>query len=213
MALVYLSSDRAIAGLRGQRVAIVGNSADVLKRKDGSTIDSYDVVIRMNAGIPDVSSQAARMALGTRTSILATASAGPLRRHRQDLVGQGVTCWWMKRTAYGMRELARLQREHSQLQHAIRMWLWPSATERAVQNWIAAPPSTGIRVIYAVYWAKPAAIGVFGCSWWGAAGGSPESHWQPGKVGPSPCHRPELEYAAFASLHWRNGAEGYFVRG
>ena len=51
--------------LAGRSVAIVGNASSILDRNDGALIESHDLVLRMNRGLP-----VSRQAQGVRTDIL-----------------------------------------------------------------------------------------------------------------------------------------------
>ena len=52
-------------------VILVGNSVDILKYEWGDTIDSYDIVIRMGAG---VNTEERQLALGKKTDVWAFGS-------------------------------------------------------------------------------------------------------------------------------------------
>ena len=81
--------------VRGKSVAVVANAPELLKLAYGDEIDDYDLVIRMNHGVPNA---AVEHAIGTRTSIL---TGGKVNVLPDDLL----MVWWLKHTAIGDRDL------------------------------------------------------------------------------------------------------------
>jgi len=205
-----IDAEEALGILADKRVAVVGNSADILERRHGAVIDEHDLVLRMNYGIPGRSPRATPEAIGRRTDIVAAAQANEpdvLYRHSCPAY-----LWWMKLTLKGWTDLQDVHDSALLNERGVRLWRWPHALEKEVESWVGRSPSTGIRVLYTIARLSQArAISAFGMSWWGAAGGSESNWWRPAVRGPSPAHAPTLEYRAFLSLGFHEQEPGWSV--
>lgn len=154
--------------IRGKRVAVVGNSASILKERLGMNIDSYEVVIRINLGIP-----CTRLpdrpyidpaAVGRRTTIWAAARYWP-----GVLPDFCKLILWMKLTKLGKQELNTLwdSKPHCPVE------LWPEDLERECKEFVGADPSTGIRLLwYMRNRLQPAEVATFGFDCWRSL-----THW------------------------------------
>lgn len=168
--------------VRGKRVALVGNAMSILDRRDGHKIDSHDVVIRMNAGLPRDGHDP--VAIGHRTDVWATA-----RYFGKPADGTVMTVW-MKITDLGKRDRATFAYRHPY--HPLVDWT--QGLEASCREFVGADPGTGIRLLW---WLKkhaaPASVSVYGMDCWKSL-----SHWS--KRANTPNHRPSLEMAAMERL-------------
>ncbi|HKX45192.1 MAG TPA: glycosyltransferase family 29 protein [Planctomycetota bacterium] len=208
--LKQLDVQAALSVLSGKRVAVVGNSGEVLKGSHGSEIDAHDIVIRMNAGVPGFVEGAHGRALGHRTDILAAARL--LEPERVLSKSTPKFLWWMKRTKLGRVDLEDVKRSPFLLERDVWLWDWPESLEREVHQFVGSPPSTGIRVLHAVCKHSDATeVSSFGMSWWGLLGGSSRNTWRPSREGPDPAHDPRKECRAFWELGFLPVEEGWYA--
>lgn len=172
-------------------VAIVGNSESILHRKDGALIDSYDLVLRMNLGLPGLNTSGTRInreSVGWKTNIWATARYWP-----NVLPKECSAIIWMKLTKLGKFELRSL----IDSQPHCPVYNWPVDLEKEVKDFVGADPGTGIRMIYWMSrYAYPKSIGVFGFDCWNT-----NSHWS--NKGPTSNHNPNLEKIAMEKLGFK----------
>jgi len=180
--------------VRGKSVAVVGNAMSLLDSSVdlGGEIDSHDIVLRMNAGLPNTPVPVRGMAgiyakkVGYRTDIWATAKWFGIEPKDAKL---GI---FMKLTALGDRHWQKFQ--ETQDQRSFPMERWPMPMERQVRDFVGADPGTGIRMVYALKrWATPASVRLFGMDCWDTV-----STWS-GKPN-TPNHVPNLEKEALRLL-------------
>lgn len=181
--------------VRDKNVALVGNSQSILETTLGPEIDRHDEVIRINLGLPDW-----RMPPKDFKS--------PTIRIRRDSVGYRTTLWatarywpnvvpadcklivWMKLTKLGQFELQSLWDS----QPHCPIIQWTQDLEDEVEEFVGAPPGTGIRLLYYLKkYCSPKSLSVYGMDCW-----ETKTHWS-GK-GPTPNHSPSLEKLAMAKL-------------
>jgi len=167
----------------GKAVALVGNSEQILRDRPAKVIDSADVVVRINRGLPQVTDPAS---IGSRTDVWATA------KHWPDLSvpADCKVVVWMKLTKLGRQQLTTFCDQHP----TVPLLIWTKELEDECREFVGADPGTGIRLLW---WlrqhAKPRAISVYGMDCW-----EKPSHWS-GKKN-TPNHNPDLERAAMLRL-------------
>lgn len=168
----------------GMSIALVGNSAAILREKPGRQIDSRDVVIRINRGIPQVVDPDA---IGHRTSIWATA------KHWNDLEApKGChVAMWMKLTALGRVQLPFFRHAHEK--HLV-VEEWSQTDEDLCREFVGADPGTGIRMLWWLrHRADPRSVSCYGMDCW-----EEPTHWSGRKQ--TANHRPDLERQAMLRL-------------
>lgn len=174
--------------VRGCSVALVGNSAAILRGTAGHQIDHHDVVIRMNLGLPFRFMPRVPEAIGSRTTIWATAKHWPGVRPPKDCKASV----WMKLTDLGRQQFPLFLAE---IPSELLVDIWPQDLEDECREYVGADPGTGIRMLW---WlktkAKPRSVSCFGMDCWE----TPTSHWS-GK-GHTKNHDPDLERAAMLRL-------------
>lgn len=154
----------------GKTVALVGNSSDALKRTLGDAIDSHDVVIRMNAGVP---TQGQYIALGSRTDILAIGTIQCLDTSTWYLGDPFPQVWFWKATTLGDKQWVQIAQEYTGYQR----WRIPKDWIREAWQAVGGRPSGGIGLVHALtQHMEPASISVFGFDFFGELG-SRESWW------------------------------------
>lgn len=165
----------------GKSVALVGNATSILKHDLGAKIDSHEVVIRMNLGLPG---RLPPRSIGTRTSVWLAGRYWKGVEPKVDL------CVFMKLTKLG-------DVEWDQFVDSIPPFplvRWERSLEDECRAFVGADPGTGIR---ALWWLKkrasPASVNVFGMDCWRTP-----SHWS-GKMN-TPNHKPALEREALEKL-------------
>lgn len=148
----------------GRSVALVGNSSTILRERPAEQIDAHDVVIRMNLGIPGKIPEAA---IGRKTTVLTLG-----RFWGSTLHVEGVELYlWMKLTELGQEQL----RHFLNAKPKAPVSVWPGELEIEVEEYVGAPPSTGVRLLYWLRrYANPASISTFGLDGWAS---SKRSHW------------------------------------
>jgi hypothetical protein len=171
--------------VKDNTVALVGNAKSIFGSGSGSAIDAHEVVIRMNAGLPDRNGMAIHVPdLGRRTTVWATAKFfGPLPADCLLMV-------FFKLTQLGDRDWARYDLRYPEAP----MVRWPVEWERECRGFVGADPGTGIRLLWLLKTKlAPKQVSLFGIDCWATA-----THWS-GR-GPTPNHSPELERIAMAKL-------------
>lgn len=164
----------------GKSIALVGNASSLLKQGKADEIDSHDVVIRINAGIPPLISP---KRIGKKFTIWATA------RHFINEVPnlpKVDAVLWMKLTSLGNHELERMCCKRRDLPDDIVRW--PLHLAHECIQYCQCDPGVGLRLLW---WLKikatPARVSVYGMDSWA----SPTS-WS-GAKRPTPNHNPERE--------------------
>lgn len=153
--------------LTGKHVALVGNASAGLYRHHGENIDAHDVVIRMNAGVPEEKHYSA---LGQWTDILAVGTLECL--HANDWSTAPV--WFWKATKLGDKQWETLKRN---VEFFPDVWRVPKDWVHDAQEAVGAKPSGGIVLVHAlVHHLGPASISVFNFDFFGALG-SKDSWW------------------------------------
>lgn len=177
---------RLLECVEGRSVALVGNSEGILSSNAGNQIDSADLVIRMNRGLPDAMPKRLCGAIGMRTSVWATA------KFWSDLVRPS-DCGlivWMKLTALGKLHLAKMLLSKP----GCPVLLWTAEFEQECREFVGADPGTGIRLLW---WLKvkasPRSVSCYGMDCW-----ERPSHWS--GLRNTPNHSPELEKQAMLRL-------------
>lgn len=168
--------------VEGKSVALVGNAMSLLHKSepDASAIDSHDVVIRINAGVPGV--LPAKM-VGRKTTVWATAKWFGVEPNPELLV-------FMKLTKLGDEHWQKLLSE----ERHYPMERWPQQLEDEVRDYVGADPGTGIRLLYLLKrHAKPKSVTLYGMDCWDTL-----SSWscKPN----TPNHKPLKEKAALLRL-------------
>lgn len=174
--------------VQGKTVALVGNSSSMLngdkveKAQRASTIDGHDVVIRMNLGVPQFIGTAG---VGKRTDIWATAKFWP------KFVPPDVKLMcFMKLTELGNLHFQKWL----EFDPPCPLLRWPYDFENQVEQFVGAPPSTGIRMLWFLRkQCEPAHISLFGMDCW-----ETKTHWRDAYNTPS--HNPEMERRAMLEL-------------
>lgn len=167
----------------GKTVALVGNAISLTQGENRALeIDSHDVVIRMNAGLPTV---VGSRYIGKRTTIWATA------KHFGMLNPDCAMMVFMKLTKLGDQHWGMFLLDRHRPYPMVR---WSQALEDEVKEFVGADPGTGIRLLY---WLKriahPKWVSIFGMDCW-----STPSNWS--KKYNTPNHKPDLERTAIARL-------------
>lgn len=166
-------------------VALVGNSQKILREKPARAIDSADIVIRINRGLPGVIDPTA---IGERTNIWCAARYWPDLKVPQDCA---IVCW-MKLTQTGKKELVPMTQRASE--SGCPLVVWPQELEDACREFVGADPGTGIRILWFLRKvAQPRAVCCYGMDCWEAP-----SHWS-GRMN-TPNHSPSLEREAMLRL-------------
>lgn len=170
-----------------QSIALVGNSDRILRERPARQIDSADVVIRINLGLPGLVDP---NAIGHRTDLWATAKYWPKAL---------VTCTaknilWMKLTLLGEQHLRQLCSDRNL--NGKKLWVWREEDEAECRQFVGADPGTGIRLLW---WlrnrAEPRSVSCYGMDCW--AEGT-VSHWS--RKANTRNHDPELERIAMMKL-------------
>jgi hypothetical protein len=168
--------------VNGKTVALVGNATSVLA--NGDAIDSYDVVIRMNMGVPGVLPQ---QVIGKRTTIWATA------KRYDSIECDCELLLFMKLTPLGDKHWQQLL-NNALDNYRYRLWRWPQTLENEATAFVGHSPSTGIRLLW---WlktkAKPKLVMPFHFDGWR----TPTNY--SGKMN-TPSHSPEHEREAYKRL-------------
>lgn len=171
-----------------KRVALVGNAESILACDRGYEIDThYDIVIRMNGGLPRIVGN--ERAIGRRTDVWACAIPfGPPPPETKFVV-------FMKLTEKGDRDwpvvLEACERRECLAER------WPESYEAMARSYVGADPGTGIRLLWWLrHHARPLSVAVFGMDCWRT-----RSHWS--KRGNTPNHDPGLELLALQRLMGR----------
>lgn len=178
---------RTLADLvHGKSVALVGNSERIIRDAPGKFIDAADVVIRINRGLPNL---IGTDAIGSRTDVWCVARYWPDCLPIKDLK----KVVWMKRTMLGKTEMPMMA-DHLKGSSGLSLIEWPQRLEEACHEFVGAPPSTGIRMLW---WlrkiSKARHVSCYGMDCWEVP-----SHWS-GKMN-TPNHEPELERRAMLEL-------------
>lgn len=168
--------------VKGKTISLVGNASSILRTDQSNEIDSHDVVIRMNRGLPSLM----RGKAGKRTDVLATA------KYWQDVCHSKVPLvLFMKLTALGDQHYGRLIAE---LDPASRLLRWPQHLENECRAFVGADPGTGIRLLW---WLKTYSqckqVYLYGFDCWKTV-----SHWSGRRN--TQNHRPDLERIAIDRL-------------
>jgi len=163
-------------------VALVGNAQSICDSPRPLEIDSHDVVIRMNMGIPPrISSDI----VGKKTTVWATAKYWP-----GAWAADCELVVFMKLTALGDQHWEQMLLAHPHKEMA----RWPQEHEDACKAYVGADPGTGVRLLW---WLKtfsdPRCVNLFGFDCWRTV-----SHWSGRKN--TPNHKPDLERAAINRL-------------
>lgn len=190
MPLTEVTTEQTLAMLQGKRIAIVGNSPEILDQRNAPYIDGADVVIRMNGATPSRFSEF-RNAIGTRTDILACGNIQPFEVVLQEIPPH---FWWMKVTEHGAKKHRQFKQWMTERQEAT-LWQWPDKWEADMRRRIGAPGSSGIRIIEVCTWAGASVVDIYGMTFWGAGEGK-ETSWYSGKP-IHPSHDARLEYEHF----------------
>jgi hypothetical protein len=185
----------------------VGNSSAGLERELGKAIDLHEVVIRMNAGVPDPGQAAA---LGCRTDILAVGTLQCLAASEQHL-HDVVPVWFWKASRLGDKQWKALEEEGAR-----ELWRVPGEWNHDARVAVGARPSGGIGLVHAlVHHLKPAELGVFNFDFFGALGSS-ESWWHrarpKARIMRRHPHDGEKELAYFKRLGFKMVKEGWWRR-
>lgn len=176
--------------VEGKSVAIVGNALSLLNGliPHGTEIDSHDIIVRMNMGIPGTHFRPGihltPERVGSRTDVWATAK----------YFGIEPTCKlgiFMKLTELGDKHWGYFQEKRRKTFPLVR---WPQELETEVRDFVGADPGTGIRLVYFLKRHSAAkSISVFGMDCWDTL-----SNWS---LKPNtPNHVPQLEKQALSSL-------------
>lgn len=172
-------------------VAIVGNSESILDRKDGHVIDSYDIVLRINLGLPGLNVSGKRIkreSVGWKTNIWATSRYWPNAVPKECL-----SIIWMKLGKLGKFDLKSLIDSNPHCP----VYNWDHQIEDEIRKFVGADPSTGIQMIYWMCkYAYPKSIGIFGFDCW-----AKNTHWS--GHGPASNINPELEKSAMERLGFK----------
>jgi len=156
--------------LAGKSVALVGNATSALARDHGALIDSQDVVIRMNAGVPH---EDQFHALGARTDILSVGTVRVLEDSVKRLNSRLTDIWFCKATKMGNREWEHLCRDW-RFPH---LWRIPQEWIRASHEAVGGKSSQGVTLGLALVGALQAeSVLMFGVDFFGA-NGSAGSWW------------------------------------
>lgn len=178
-----------------KRVALVGPAPEMLEMDYGPMIDGHDIVIRMNAAVPELADKP--RAIGTKTDVLAVAKMSAYVA-TYNAGCRPKSLWWMKLTEMG-------QRDHDALRGHLRanpgnvtsFFRYPRDMELRVTQRVGAPPTTGLRVIDALeFYGYPACVTVFGMNFLGADGGNAASWWKDDKPH-APVHDGKKEFEVF----------------
>lgn len=183
--------------VNGKHVAVVGNSAELPSQGHGDSIDSADVVVRMNNGVPH----------GARVDIWATArfdSPVVLAQSCPKLVV------WFKHTRFGQLQLAQLREYLAKMHLRIPLIVYPMELEDILRTRLGdcdAHPSTGLRVMHLLAnFTAPRSIQVYGVPFW-TAGGSTDQHWYAADPR-AEAHHPLKERAVALTLGYADLGEG-----
>jgi hypothetical protein len=168
--------------VRGKTVAVVGNASSLIDSGESkaASIDSHDVVIRMNAGVPGVLREDR---IGRKTTVWATAKWFGIEPRPELLV-------FMKLTRLGDAHWAKIRHERRPYPK-IR---WTQELEDEVREYVGADPGTGIRILHFLkHHCQPAKVHVYGMDCWDTL-----SSWscKPN----TPNHNPIKEKAALLRL-------------
>lgn len=167
----------------GKTVALVGNSSNA-ETFDAESIDSKDVVIRINLGLPCAMPHATW--LGRRTTVWATAKFFYSPR-------------WLETPKLGVfMKLTDLGDDHWRKFIAYKptfpMVRWPRILEDECERFVGASPSTGLRMHwYLKTKAQPSSISLFGFDNWATP-----TNWS-GKMN-TVSHEPRKEADAMRRL-------------
>lgn len=173
--------------VEGKSVILVGNGSSLLDSANGEWIDSHDIVIRMNLGMPDMWEDH-YTALGRKTDIWATARHWPQKFDEVKKWPQLMV--WMKLTPLGNQQWKQLQKYDPPCD----LERWPQWLEDDCARYVGAPPTTGMRMAwYLRVRCKPRTIAHIGFDFYGTP-----CFWSGRKN--TRNHNPELERVAFMNL-------------
>lgn len=170
-----------------KRVAIVGNSPEILDEDYGNVIDGHDVVFRMNKGVPALPEH--YPAIGKRTDVLTGGVIGDLN----SLAVVPPWIWWLKHTALGAHHLAEI-RHAKHLQH-VNVWHVPKELCQEYDAEVGSPASSALLLAGITVKFGARAVSVFGVSCWGQLEPGSVRHWWQ--------YDPQHEY--LGNTAWHNG--------
>lgn len=132
-----------VAGyLKGATVAVVGNASSGLERSLGRAVDACDIVIRLNAGVPDGKHYAA---IGERTDVLSVANLQTFRESWKRLLESPAMLWFVKPTRFGEKQWGKVLSGHVK---GSPWWRYP-LTEIETLRWtIGSPPGCGACTVH-----------------------------------------------------------------
>jgi len=167
----------------GRSVALVGNAKSLITGPGAAKeIDSHDVVIRMNAGLPGVLPHGK---VGRKTDVWATA------KHFPGLSPDVKLMIFMKLTKLGDAHWKHFQEDSG---FTSPMTRWPADYEAEVRGFVGADPGTGIRILYYLKrFCCPTSLGIYGMDCWDTL-----SSWS--NKPNTPNHVPLLEKDAMQRL-------------
>lgn len=168
--------------VKGKSVSLVGNAKSILSAKQHNAIDSHDIVIRMNRGLPKL----VKGEIGHRTDVLATA------KYWDDICDCKVPLLvFMKLTPLGDKHFGELV---SKLNPASRLIRWDRHLEDECRKFVGADPGTGVRLLWWLKnYSEATMVYLYGFDCWKTV-----SHWSNRKN--TPNHRPDLERIAIDKL-------------
>ena len=133
-----------LALLEGQRVAIVGNAASLLRHSHGELIDQHDLVVRMNLGLP-----VNPAAQGRRFDLWCFSHHRVLRQAPPGFVAPSASVWMSPKF-------------RDQADRGIACHFYPMSYWRALRGQLGARPSVGAMTIDLVSRAKPREVTIIG---------------------------------------------------
>lgn len=147
--------------------------------------------------------------LGKRTDILTVGRLDLLRKALKFARPRWL--WHFKLTQSGDREWPQILELAQQMPgEQVEVFRYPMDQELRVTEKVGSPPSTGMRVLDLLQqFAYPSKVSVFGCNWFGAAGGSAKSWWDPSKS-PATAHVGRNEWVTFQKMGFKKVSEGHW---
>lgn len=171
----------------GASVAVVGSSSVILGQEHGEAIDSHDVVIRFNLGLPG--RVGTPKSIGTKTTIWSRGRFFYPKLTPADCK----LILWMKLTKLGKEELLMTCDDNA----SCPVETWPIKLAQECSEWAQCDPATGLRIVHWLKtYAKPECIDLYGFDCWDST-----SHWNNRKN--TPNHNPAAERAAFERLGFK----------
>ncbi len=190
--LERLSDHEAMALFEGKTVALVGNDKAMMKAELGEQIDSHDVVVRMNRGVPNPGLE---KRVGSKTDIVTAGKIHPL----DTFTLEPAHIFWLKHTSLGAMHLADVDKWQPFKKAGVRLWHMPRVTFDSFQMELVSAPSAGyIMARLLTQFANPKKISVFGITCWGKleAGSQFNTWWPHARI----FHNPDAEAAAFRAM-------------